>query len=427
MDVVLVQGFVSHAELSWEIPSFREIAERLGRFARVVRFDKRGMGLSDRTERLPTLEERMDDVRAVMDAVGVTRAVLIGVSEGGPMSLLFAATYPERTSALVLWDSFACLLRKPGYEIGLDPDFVSVNLHWVGESWGTGEVLRTIAVQDAPVDEATNRLLARLERNAATPTTALATLEFSFVTDVRDVLSAISAPTLVVHRAGDPLIPVALGRYLADHIRGAKYVEFPGDFHLSWVGHDAHVIDEIEEFITRARHAPEIDRVLKTVLFTDIVDSTQRAAVVGDREWRRMLGAHDVAVRRELHRFHGDEINTTGDGFLAAFDGPARAIWCAEAIISEARSLGIEVRAGLHSGECEVRDEDLAGLTVHIGARIAALAKQNEILVSRTVVDLVAGSTIEFVDRDEHELKGVPGTWRLFATVPGDAAESAVR
>jgi pimeloyl-ACP methyl ester carboxylesterase len=415
LDVVCIPGFVSHVELGWDVPPYRHIWERLASFSRLIVFDKRGTGLSDRTEQIPTLEERMDDVRAVMDAAGSEQAAIVGISEGGPMSLLFTATYPERTSALALWASFARSLQAPDYPFGTDPEVAESTYEWVAQAWGQGRVLRALAVPDSSRDESTLRHYARAERNSATPGLAVAALRFGGQSDVRDVLPAISTPTLVLHRTGDRLIPADCGRYLAEHIAGAKHVELPGDFHLSATGQDDAMLDEIQEFLTGRRHVPAPDRVLKTVLFTDIVDSTARAASVGDRRWKGLLDEHDTIIRQELERFRGVEINTTGDGFLAAFDGPARGIGCAQAIGRHTSSLGFEVRAGLHTGEIEQRGDDLSGLAVHIGARVAALAGPGEVLVTSTVRDLVTGSGIEFDDRGRHELKGVPGEWEVLA------------
>ena len=417
LDVVFVPGFVSHVELGWEVPPYARIFHRLSAFARLIVFDKRGTGLSDRTVDVPTLEERMDDVRAVMDAAGSERAAIVGISEGGPMALLFAATYPERVTALVLWDTYARALAAPDYPAGSPPELFDETLRIVEKYWGVGRVVRFMFLQDAPEDEETRQLLARAERNCATPAMAVAALRFVGPMDVRHVLSSISAPTLVLHRSGDPPIPVEQGRYLAEHIPGARFVELAGDFHLSATGQDEDALDEIEEFLTgvRPEKVPAPDRVLKTVLFTDIVDSTARAASEGDRRWHELLDAHDVAIRKQLGRFRGDEVKTTGDGFLAAFDGPGRAINCAQEIATRSRELGLEIRAGLHTGECELRGDDLAGIAVHIGARVASLAGPGEVLVTSTVRDLVAGSGIEFTDRGHHELKGVPGEWQVLA------------
>ncbi|HUB74881.1 MAG TPA: adenylate/guanylate cyclase domain-containing protein [Solirubrobacteraceae bacterium] len=414
-DLVCVAGSLSHVELGWETPATAPIYGRLSRFARLITFDKRGMGLSDRSAELPTLEERMDDVRAVMDAAGSESAALVGMSEGGPMSLLFAATYPERVTALVLWSTFARLAWAPDYAFGVEQQVADAFYDQVERRWGTGRAWPMISTNDAPDDEATRRLYARLERYSATPAMASAANRFALRVDAREALGAISAPTLVVHRSDDPLTPLEHGRYLAEHIRGARLAVFPGAFHFSGVGMDEDALGEIEQFLTGTRGAHEIDRVLKTVLFTDIAGSTERAVQIGDRRWRQLLEAHDSTVRRELTRFNGQEVKTTGDGFLACFDGPARAIRCAQAISEEVGRIGLEVRAGLHAGECIARGEDLAGVAVHIGARVASLASPGEVLVTSTVRDLVAGSDIEFDDRGAHALKGIPGDWQLLA------------
>jgi class 3 adenylate cyclase/pimeloyl-ACP methyl ester carboxylesterase len=388
---------------------------RLSRFSRMITFDKRGTGLSDRSAELPTLEERMDDVRAVMDAAGCEQAAVVGISEGGPMALLFAATYPERVTALVLWGTFARMSWAPDYPDGVDAQSGERFCDQVEQSWGHGRVWPLISIHDAPDDEVMRSQLARFERNAATPAMAAAANRFGLRIDARHALSAISAPTLVVHRSGDPLIGVVHGRYVAEHIRGARMSEFPGDFHFSGIDNDEDILDEIEEFLTGTRQEHEIDRVLKTVVFTDIVGSTDQAVRIGDRRWRALLDAHDSAVRREVERFRGQEVKTLGDGFLASFDGPARAIDCARAITARAHAIGLQVRAGLHTGECETRGEDLAGVAVHIGARVAGLAAPGEVLVTSTVRDLVNGSGIEFHDRGRHALKGLPDEWQLLA------------
>jgi class 3 adenylate cyclase len=418
LDVVFVPGFISHVELGWELPWFGAIWRRLASFARLIVFDKRGTGLSDRGDRMPTLEERMDDVRAVMDAAGSERAALFGVSEGGPMSLLFAATHPQRTTGLVLWGSFARVAWAPDHPIGYPKELTDRTLDLVDRRWGDGTVFSRIAFQQVPDDEATLALFGRAERNAATPTGAVAALRFGNETDVRDVLTAIAVPTLIVHRTGDRLVPIAHGRHLAEHVAGARFVELVGDGHLAPLHDQRHDgFDEVEEFLTgrRAGAPVDVDRVLATILFTDIVGSTERAAALGDRRWRALLDAHDAAVRREIARARGRELKTTGDGFLAAFDGPARAIRCAQAIATAARALGVEVRAGLHTGECEMRGDDLSGLAVHIGARTAALAGPGEVLLTGTVRELVVGSGLAFEERGEHELRGVPGRWRVYA------------
>lgn len=414
LDVVLVPGFVSHLDLAWETPPFSDIHRYLSSFGRLILFDKRGVGLSDRGATVPTLEERMDDVRAVLDAVGSERAALVGISEGGPMSLLFAATYPERVAALVLWSSFARVSLAPDYPEGVPDEVFERTYARIERYWGSGRTIRAVVVQDAPDDPALLQIWGRYERSAASPTMAIGCLRFGAESDVRHVLPAISAPTLVVHRTGDPLVPIPHGRYLAAHIPHAILRELPGATHLSVTGADRAALEVIEEFLLGSRAVQPIDRVLKTVLFTDIVDSTARASALGDRRWRELLDAHDALVRREIGRARGELVKTTGDGMLAAFDGPARAIRCAQALIQHAAGLGLSLRAGLHTGECELRGADLAGIAVHIGARVAALAAPEEILATGTVADLVVGSGIRFRDRGPQQLKGA-GEWRVLA------------
>jgi pimeloyl-ACP methyl ester carboxylesterase len=329
LDVVLVNCFVSHLDLAWETPPFAAMLPQLASCGRLILFDKRGVGLSDRGASVPTLEDRMDDVRAVMDAVGSERAALIGISEGGPMALLFAAAYPERVAALVLWETFARISVAPDYPEGLPAAVLDATYARIERYWGSGKTMRAVVVQDAADDPALVRQWGRYERSAASPTTAIACLRFGAASDVRHVLPAISAPTPVVHRRGDPLVPICHGRYLADHIPGAALCEFPGDTHLSGTGADVEILQATEEFLVGSRTPQPIDRVLKTVLFTDIVDSTARAAALGDRHWRELLDAHDALVRREVERARGELVKTTGDGVLAAFDGPARALRCA--------------------------------------------------------------------------------------------------
>jgi class 3 adenylate cyclase/pimeloyl-ACP methyl ester carboxylesterase len=420
LDLVFVPGFISHGDMSWQTPFFQGLYSRFSSFARVITFDKRGTGLSDRTLGFGTAEDRMDDIRAVMDAAGSERAALVGISEGGPLTLLFAASYPERVSALALWGTYARVLTAPDYPIGVDPALAEPFVDMVGRKWGSGEGLRFF-VAHVPDTPEMNELIPRYERAATTPTMVREILRRNQEIDVRSALPAISAPTVVLHRSGDPLVPLACARYVADHIENARFVELPGDWHVNGsVGGEADSLDIVEEFLTGSRHEPEveIDRVLKTVLFTDIVESTARAAAAGDRRWHELLDAHDATIRRALGRFRGEEIKTTGDGFLAAFDGPGRAINCAQAIATSARDIGVDVRAGLHTGECELRGDDLAGIAVHIGARVASLAGPGEVLVTSTVRDLVAGSGIEFTNRGAHELKGVPGEWQVLAVQP---------
>jgi pimeloyl-ACP methyl ester carboxylesterase len=413
IDVVFVPGFISHLEMAWEEPGIAHTYGRLASFSRLILFDKRGTGLSDRRVGLPTLEERMDDVRAVMGAVGSERAALFGISEGGSMSLLFAATYPERTTALVLWGSWATVLKSPEYPWGVSAEQVEAVATHLEPRWGTGAGWSAWMPSLAD-DERARRWWGKFQRSAATPADATALLTTYVLIDARGVLPAITVPTLILHRTGDRMVPVEHGRYLAEHIQGAKFVELPGADHVPMRDQDA-ALDEVEEFLTGVRPQPDPDRMLATVLFTDIVDSTRRASELGDRRWRELLERHDSLVRRELERCRGREVKTTGDGFLATFDGPARAVRCVDAMRRALRSDGVEIRAGLHTGEIEVIGEDVGGIAVHIAARVAAMAGGGETLVSSTVKDLVVGSGIEFEDRGAHELKGVPGEWQIFA------------
>jgi pimeloyl-ACP methyl ester carboxylesterase len=413
-DLVFVPGFVSHVELAWETPFMAHFLGRLASFSRRILFDKRGTGLSDRVAALPTLEERMDDVRAVMDEIGSERAALLGLSEGGPMSALFAATYPERTSALLMLGSFPRYLHHEDCPWARTQEEWGILLDDIDRSWGSGENMVLFSPSIAG-DEQLTRQFGRFQRMAASPGAAAAVLRMAIETDVRHLLPAIRVPTLIIHRTGDLVCHVEGARYMAERIPGARYVELAGDDHTPWTGDSDAVLDHIQEFLTGARGVPEPDRVLATVLFTDIVGSTERAAALGDRRWREVCDSHDALVRRELARFRGREVETAGDSFLATFDGPARAIRCATAAADAVRPLGIQLRAGLHTGECEIHAGKLGGIAVHIGARVAAHAGPDEILVSSTVKDLVAGSGIRFADRGAHVLKGVPGKWRLFA------------
>jgi class 3 adenylate cyclase len=418
IDLLWVPGFVSHLEYDWEHPRPARFFRRLASFSRLIRFDKRGTGLSDRVA-IPTLEERMDDVRAVLDATGSSRAALIGVSEGGPMSLLYAATYPERTSALVLYGSYARRAWAPDHPFGVTSERMRGILETLEKDWGAS-VAMEIWSPSMLGDDAYKQWRATYLRLAASPGAAISVMRMNMEIDARHVLPAIGVPTLVLHRTGDRLTPVDQARHMAKHIRCAKLVELPGEDHTPWVGDTDALLDEIEEFLTGIRHGPEPDRILATVLFTDIVGSTKRAVELGDRDWRELLEQHHAIVRRQLARFRGHEVNIAGDGFLATFDGPGRAIRCAVSICREVRSLGIDVRAGLHSGECQVEDSKVEGIAVHIGSRVAATAKPGEVLVSSTVKDLVVGSGIAFEDRGTHALKGVPGEWHLFAVAPAD-------
>ena len=416
LDLVYVPGWVSHVEQAWEEPTLARFLRRLGSFSRLIVFDKRGTGLSDRVpdDKLPTLEERMDDLRAVMDAAGSERAAVFGVSEGGNLCALFAATYPERTTSLVMFGCFAKRIWSPDYPWAPTPEKRQQEYELVEREWGN---LMDLAryVPSKIGDQAFARHLTAYMRSAASPGAAVALLRMNTQIDIRLVLPTIRVPTLVIHRTGDRDAHVEEGRWLAARIPGARFVELPGDDHLPWVGDQDAILDEIQEFLTGIRQSPELDRALATVLFTDIVGSTELAARLGDRAWQALLEQHHALVRRELDRFRGREVDTAGDGFFATFDGPARASRCACSIRDAVRQLGIEVRAGVHTGEVELTGEKIGGIAVHIGARVAATARASEVLVSSTVKDLVAGSGIGFTDRGIHELKGIPGEWHLFA------------
>jgi class 3 adenylate cyclase len=414
LDIVVVPGFVSHVELIWEIPTAVHMIERLASFGRVILFDKRGSGLSDPVVGAPTLEERMDDVRAVMDAAGSERAAIFGLSEGAPMSILFAATYPQLTSALVLYGGMARSTWAPDYPWATPAEALIESSEAMAPYLYEGAVLEIMAPSFA--DEPNVRALyARLQRYAASP----AMLQQMFVMfldiDVRSVLPSIDVPTLVLHRRGDRAVNYQAAVWMAGRIPGATYVELEGVDHLMFAGDCDALVDEVEESLTGVRRATEIDRVLATVMFTDIVDSTKRASAMGDRAWRALLDAQNEVLRRELARYRGHEVKTLGDGMLATFDGPARAIRCGRAMTAAVRPLGIEVRVGLHTGEVELVGDDVAGIAVHIAARVGALSGAGEVLVSGTVKDLVAGSGLAFADRGEHVLKGIPEQWRIYA------------
>jgi class 3 adenylate cyclase/pimeloyl-ACP methyl ester carboxylesterase len=410
LNLVFAPPFVSNIENYWDAPDFARWLLRLGSYARVVMLDKRGTGMSDRVAELPGLDQRMDDLRAVMDAAGMDQAALLGISEGGPLSALFAATYPDRCRALVLYGSFARFTSWLPTEEAL-----AAFLGYIDQAWGTGGSLPLFAPSIAN-DPGGQQWWARFERLGASPAAASALMRMNSQIDISGILPTIRVPTLVIHRTEDVTINVEGGRYLAEHIPGARYIELPGKDHIPFVGDNAGEIAEaIEEFLTGARAPVAIDRVLATVLFTDIVGSTEKTAALGDRRWRDLLDNHHTTIRRNLAGFRGHEIKTTGDGILATFDGPARGVRCACAIADEIRPLGIEIRAGLHTGECEMIGDDVGGIAVHIGARVAALTGASEVLVSSTVKDLVAGSGLRFGDRGTHSLKGVPGEWRIFA------------
>jgi pimeloyl-ACP methyl ester carboxylesterase/class 3 adenylate cyclase len=416
IDLVFFPGWFSHMDLQWLDPLMARWLRRLASFSRLILFDKRGVGLSDPVASAPTLDQRMDDIRAVMDAVGSEQAAIFGLSEGGTMSALFAAAHPDRVRSLVLFGTWAVgpakvVERKlPGWE-------KAVRLRQMAEdaldNWGSGELVKQLAPSIAG-NPAAFENMGMIERAALSNAMARSLWEALDEADASPALPLITAPTLVIHRR-DEAIPVEQARYLAEHIKGARLMELPGPDHLPWIGDFEAVADAVEEFVTGASPAPRSDRVLATVLFTDIVDSTDHAARVGDREWKRTLEAHDAVVRRELDRFGGREAKHLGDGFLATFDGPARAVAGACAIRDAMSTVGVRVRAGLHSGECELIADDVRGVAVHIGARVVGLAQPDEVLVSRTVRDLMFGSDVDFAERGRHVLKGVPGEWELFA------------
>ena len=413
LDLVFVSGFVSNVESYWEEAYTKPIFERLASFARIAVFDKRGQGFSDRPPDPPTLEQTMDDIEAVIDAAGMERPAFYAISEGGPATALFAASHPERVRALVLYGTWARLTRAADYPEGVPLQAFDAFAARVDAEWG-GPVAPHVFAPSVADDAQFREQWARILRRGAAPRDAGNLLRMYRDADVRDVLPAINAPTLVLHRTGDRLTPIAGGRRLAEAIPGARFVELPGNDHLVLVDPDQ-VLDEVEEFLTGERHVREPDRVLATVMFTDIVGSTERAAALGDSGWRDLVGRHDALVRRELERHRGRAVKTLGDGFLATFDGPARGVRCAQAIADGVQALGIEIRAGLHTGECELVGDDVAGIAVHIAARVVRCAEPGEVLASRTVKDLVVGSGIQFAERGEHHLKGVPGEWRLFA------------
>ena len=414
-DLVLIHGFFSHLEIDWELPASRYVNDRIGSFARLIRFDKRGTGLSDRSVGLPDLESRMDDVRAVMDGVGSESAALFGYSEGGPLGALFAATYPDRVLALVLYGTYA-KRRDPDEDYPWAPTWdervaIATELE---ETWGSNVDLG--AMWPDP-DEVEAEWFHRRARGSLSPAGARDLILMNSQVDVRDVLPTIQCPTLVLHRTGDRDANIDEGRYIAGRIPGARFVELPGEDH-TLVADPRAVLDEVEEFLTGVRPKPSTDRVLATILFTDLVGSTQRATGLGDAAWAELLGRHDAAIRAELERFGGEEIDTAGDGFLALFDGPARAIRGGLAIRDSLARLGLEVRAGVHTGEVERPvGEKPRGIAVHVGARVMSLAGAGEVFVSSTTHDLVAGSGLDFEDRGEHVLKGVDAARRVYAVV----------
>jgi class 3 adenylate cyclase len=416
-DVLFIPGFVSNVELMWEVPFYCRMFECFARLGRLIVFDKRGVGCSDRQLGTGSASDRMDDVRAVADAAGIESATVIGLSEGGPLGILFASTYPERVRQLVLWGTFARMHVAHDFPIGVDPSLTRAFIDKLEEQWGSGLAWRSF-IAHLPEDEETRRLVARFERQATTPGVVRNIMASNVGIDVRDALPAIQAPTLILLRTGDRLVRAELSRDMAARIPNAKLVELPGDFHVSGeVGRDDDALEAIADFVNggSAERAITFDRVLATVLFTDIVDSTARAATLGDRAWTELLGRHDEIAAREIARHRGQLVKRTGDGLLATFDSPGRCVLAARSIRSAASMLGLSVRAGIHTGEIERRSSDVSGIAVHIGARIGALAKPGEILVSSTVKDLVIGSEIAFADGGLHALKGVPGEWQVWA------------
>jgi class 3 adenylate cyclase/alpha-beta hydrolase superfamily lysophospholipase len=414
IDLVLVPGWASHIEYSWEEPVFARYLTRLGSFSRVIWFDKRGTGLSDRDVGMPTLEQRMDDVRAVMEAAGSRRAAIFGVSEGGSMSALFAATYPEKASHLILYGAFARRIWSEDYPWAPTLESREKWIDSLERGWG-GEVdIGTMAPSRAD-DEAFKKWFATYGRLSVSPSAAVALAKMNTYIDIRNVLPTIHVPTLVMHRKNDMDALIGNSIYLAKNIPGAKFVELEGADHMVMAGDVDAIIDQVQEFVTGVRPMGQTDRVLSTILFTDIVDSTKEANKLGDDRWKSLLLKHNDLIRNELAKYRGREIKTTGDGFVAIFDGPGRAVQCAREIADSVKTFGISVRAGLHTGECELLGNDIAGVAVHIAARVAAMAKADEVLATSTVKDLVSGSGIQFKDKGTHSLKGVERRWHLYS------------
>ena len=409
VDIILVPGFMSHIEFMHELPGYTAFLRRLSTFARVVTFDKRGQGLSDRVSDAPSLEQRMDDVRAVMDAIDSPRAVLFGNSEGCPMSTLFAATYPERVSKLILYGGYAV---RPDLSITEREERALLRAKF----WGTGALIKTLAPSVATDPDAIAQF-AKFERLSASPGAAKSFNLLNLQIDVSSILPSVRIPTLVLHRKGDLQIPVVLGRALAKLIPDAKLIEYPGIDHNIYRGEVDALIGDIEEFVTghRDNSSTDLERVLATVLFTDIVDSTRSAAEMGDQRWRRLLDSHDQLARQTVEKHRGILVKSTGDGILATFDGPGRGVRCALALGAASNQIGLPLRAGLHTGEVEIRGRDIGGIAVHAAARVMSQSQSNEVLVSRVVTDLVAGAGLKFTERGSHELKGLPGRWDLFA------------
>jgi pimeloyl-ACP methyl ester carboxylesterase len=409
VDLILVPGVVSHVEFLHELPGFTAFLRRLSTFARVVTFDKRGQGLSDRMSGAPSLEQRMDDVRAIMDAIGSQRAILFGFSEGCAMSTLFAATYPQRVSHLVLLGGFARAADRMSEEAW------QTRLERTVKGWGTGEMMKAVAPSQI-TSPATVSQFAKFERLSSSPGAFKTIMLLNRQIDVTSILPTLQVPTLILHRQADAVVAAALGRKMAADIPGAKYIEYPNGDHAFWAGDVEALLGDIEEFVTGHRESSsnDLERVLATVLFTDIVDSTRSAADMGDQRWRALLDSHDHLARQIVDKHRGSFVKSTGDGILARFDGPGRAVRCALAFTTAAQQIGLPLRAGLHTGEIELRGEDIGGIAVHAAARVMAHSASNEVLVSRVVTDLVAGAGLKFSQRGSHELKGLPGRWDLF-------------
>jgi class 3 adenylate cyclase len=415
-DLVLVHGWVSHLDLQWEEPHLAGFLNRLASFSRLIILDKRGTGLSDRVavNELPTLEQRMDDLRAVMDAAGSEKASLFGTSEAGAMCLLFAATYPSRVRSVLTFGSYAKRIRAADYPWAPTREEREASYREIPTTWGTTKGLESV-FPSMIGNPAFEEWVGAYFRASASPAAAVALLRMNSEADIRAILPSVRVDALIMNRIEDGDVRVEEASYIASRIPGARLKLFPGADHVPWVGHTADILGEIEEFLTGSRQADVGDRVLATILSTDIAGSTDLVTRLGDRDWRDLLERHHAVVRRELQRYRGREIDTAGDGFFAAFDGPARAIRCAKAVVRETANLGVEVRAGLHTGECEILDDKLTGIAVHTAARVAATASPGEVLVSSTVRDLVAGSGITFAARGEHALKGLPARLQLFA------------
>lgn len=415
VDIVYVPGFVSHLDLVGDIPPFGAIVDRLSEVGRVVTFDKRGTGLSDRTLGFGSLEERMRDITTVMDAAGVADAHLFGISEGGPLSALFAATHPDRVRSLALYGTFARLLVAPDHPVGIEASLIESFLPLLHDRWGSGRALGFF-VQHIPRTDEVRRLVARYERSACTPQMAVDILRLNVEIDIRALLPSVRVPTLVMHNDGDPLIPVGTARHLAAHLPDARFLSEPGDFHASWHPDELWFLDEVQSFFGGERRArPESQRALATVLFTDIVGSTEQARAMGDLAWRRVLDRHDEAGAEAVGRFRGHLVKSTGDGLLATFDSPSSGVGCAQDMRERMARIGVRIRGGLHTGEVELREGDVGGIAVHIAARIAALAGDDQVWVSRTVKDLTAGSGLQLEPCGRHALKGIDEAWELYA------------